>query len=129
MRLLLDTHVFIWAITGSSLIDRRMQDALESPDNLIFISSVTPWEIGIKQALGRLRFPLDLFGEMMDRMGFDVLPILPVHAIAAAVLPRHHNDPFDRMLIAQTVTEDLMLVSADQVFGHYRVPLFGAATA
>ena len=129
MRLLLDTHIFIWAMNGSSLLDRRMQAALELPDNLIFISSVTPWEIGIKQALGRLRFPLHLFDEMMERMGFDVLPIVPAHAIAAAGLPRHHNDPFDRMLIAQTVTEDLMLVSADRVFGHYRVPLMGAATA
>jgi PIN domain nuclease of toxin-antitoxin system len=111
----------------SSRLDRQTQAALASPDNLVLISSVSPWEIGIKQALGRMRFPLDLFDEMIERMGFDVLPILPAHGIVAAGLPRHHNDPFDRMLIAQAMTQDLTLVSADRVFTRYDVPLLGEA--
>lgn len=127
MKLLLDTHIFVWAINETSRLDRRTQAALASPDNLVLISSVSPWEIGIKQALGRMRFPLDLFDEMIERMDFDVLPILPAHGIVAAGLPRHHNDPFDRMLIAQALTQDLTLVSADRVFTRYDVSLLGNA--
>jgi PIN domain nuclease of toxin-antitoxin system len=127
LKLLLDTHIFVWAINETSRLDRRTQAALASPDNLVLISSVSPWEIGIKQALGRMRFPLDLFDEMIERMDFDVLPILPAHGIVAAGLPRHHNDPFDRMLIAQALTQDLTLVSADRVFTRYDVSLLGNA--
>ena len=83
------------------------------------------WEIAIKHALGRLKFPLDRFDDIMRRMGFDPLPILPAHAIAAGALPRHHDDPFDRMLIAQARIETLVLVSGDQAFTRYDVPIFG----
>jgi PIN domain nuclease of toxin-antitoxin system len=104
-----------------------MREALASPDNRVVVSAVTPWEISVKQALGRLEFPLDRFDEIIERMGFDVLAILPAHGIAAGCLPWHHGDPFDRMLIAQALAEGLMLVSADVAFACYGVPVLRAA--
>lgn len=129
MNLLLDTHVFIWALADPSRLDRRVLAALASWEHQIFVSAVTPWEIAIKQASGRLRFPLEHFDNIVDHMGSDILPILPAHGIKAGALPRHHNDPFDRMLIAQALTEDLILVTNDQDILRYNVPVFGASTS
>jgi PIN domain nuclease of toxin-antitoxin system len=97
------------------------------PENRVSISAATVWEIAIKRAIGRLEFPLDRFDEIIQRMSFDMLPIGPAHAIAAAGLPRHHNDPFDRMLIGQAMVENLVLVSRDPAISKYQVPLFGLA--
>ena len=99
--------------------------ALADPRNDVFVSSVTVWEIAIKRALGRLTFPVNEFDEMARRMGFDTLPIMPSHAIAAGDLPPHHADPFDRMLIAQAVVENLLLVTSDHQIGRYDVRIFG----
>lgn len=90
------------------------------------VSTVTAWEIAIKRAVGRLQFPIDTFEDMMREMGFDVLPILPAHAIAAGALPQLHGDPFDRMLIAQARTENLTLVSDDAAVAQYDVALLGS---
>jgi PIN domain nuclease of toxin-antitoxin system len=122
---LLDTHVFIWSISEPNRLGRRTQAALASPGNQVLVSAVSVWEIAIKQALGRLTFPLDRFDEIMQRMGYDVLPVLPAHAIAAGRLPRHHDDPFDRMLIGQARAEHLMLVSTDQFVARYDVAVLG----
>jgi PIN domain nuclease of toxin-antitoxin system len=92
---------------------------LASPDNPAFVSSVTAWEIAIKVAIGRLVFPIDRFDDVARRMGFDILPILPAHAIRAGSLPRHHADPFDRMLVAQAIVENLILVTSDGILGRY----------
>jgi PIN domain nuclease of toxin-antitoxin system len=91
----------------------------------VVVSAVTPWEIAIKQAAGRLQFPLDRFNDTINRMGCDILPILPAHGIAAGALPRHHSDPFDRMLIGQALVESLTLVTSDRAIARYAVPLFG----
>jgi PIN domain nuclease of toxin-antitoxin system len=123
--LLLDTHVFVWAVADPSRLDRHMLAALALPENRVVVSAVTAWEIAIKRAAGRLRFPLDLFDATVDRMGCEILPIWPAHSIAAGALPRHHNDPFDRMLIAQALTEGLTLVTSDQTSRRYDVPVFG----
>jgi PIN domain nuclease of toxin-antitoxin system len=123
--LLLDTHVFIWAVSEPSRLESGMRAALVSADNQILVSAVTPWEIAIKRAAGRLEFPLDLFDSTIERMGCDILPILPAHGIAAGALPRHHGDPFDRMLIAQALTEALTLVTQDHAFLRYNVPVLG----
>jgi PIN domain nuclease of toxin-antitoxin system len=122
---LLDTHVFIWAVSAPSRLDPQTRAAVAAPDNQVFVSAVTAWEIAIKRALGRLKFPIDRFDDILVRMGFDTLPILPAHAIAAGSLPRHHDDPFDRMLIAQARVESLTLVSSDQAVGRYDVPVLG----
>ncbi|WP_428483311.1 type II toxin-antitoxin system VapC family toxin [Rhodopila sp.] len=121
MNLLLNTHVFLWMVAEPSRIDRRILAALASPDNEVIVSAATPWEIAIKQACGRLTFPLERFDEIMQRMGCDMLPILPAHGIAAGSLPRHHADPFDRMLIAQARIETLTLVTHDDAIRRYDV--------
>lgn len=109
-------------------LGHRIEKALISPENRVFVSAVTPWEIAIKQALGRLQFPLDRYGETIDRMGCDSLPILPAHGIAAGALPRHHNDPFDRLLIGQAMVENLTLMTTDPIIAHYDVRVFGPPT-
>jgi PIN domain nuclease of toxin-antitoxin system len=90
------------------------------------VSSATVWEIAIKVAIGRLTFPLDQFDDVMQRMGFETLPVLPSHAIVAGSLPRYHADPFDRMLIAQAMVENLILVTSDGIIGRYDVRILGS---
>jgi PIN domain nuclease of toxin-antitoxin system len=124
LNLLLDTHVFVWAVARPDRLSRVLRAAFASPDHQIVGSAVTPWEIATKQALGRLMFPLDLFDCIIDRMGCDILPIMPSHGIAAGALPRHHDDPFDRMLVAQALTEDLTLATMDEAIVRYEVRVF-----
>ncbi len=104
-------------------MDAVIRDAIVAPENQVLVSSATAWELAIKQARGRLEFPLERFEATMGDMGFDILPILPAHAIAAGALPRHHGDPFDRMLIAQAQVENLVLVTQDTTFSRYDVSL------
>ncbi len=106
-------------------LDAPTRVALAAPENAVFVSAVTAWEIAIKHALGRLKFPIDRFDEVMVRMRFDALSILPAHAVAAGALPRQHDDPFDRMLIAQARVERLVLVSSDEMVARYDVVVFG----
>ncbi len=101
----------------------QIREAIAAPANQVFVSAVTAWEIAIKQALGRLTFPLERFESMLQRMGFDPLPVQPGHGILAGTLPRLHDDPFDRLLIAQALTERLTLVTADEAVRRYDVPV------
>ncbi|MFG1882334.1 type II toxin-antitoxin system VapC family toxin [Micromonospora sp. NPDC049102] len=119
MNLLLDTHVALWAITGDPALGPELLDRLRhEPD--IFLSPVTLWEITIKQSTGKLAGPPDLAERVRD-MGFRELPVTHVHAIAAGRLPSHHRDPFDRMLVAQAITEGLALASRDPSIALYDV--------
>lgn len=127
MRLLLDTHIFIWACVEPerlSLIEQRM---IASPDHQVLVSAATAWEISVKQALGRLDFPVDRLQEFLDGLGFEGLAMSMTHAAAAGRLPRHHEDPFDRMLIAQASIESLTLVSRDRFFARYGLKAVGTA--
>jgi PIN domain nuclease of toxin-antitoxin system len=126
MRLLLDTHTFIWACAEPDKLSRAEQQAIADPDNDVFVSAVTAWEIAIKRALGRLDFPIERFEEFTASMGFEPLPMTVRHAIAAGALPRHHEDPFDRMLIAQARTEGATMMTEDGKFRLYDVALFRA---
>lgn len=119
MTLLLDTHVALWAITGDATLSAEFLHRLRhEPD--IFLSPVSLWEITIKQNVGKLAGPADLAEQVRD-MGFRELPVTHAHAIAAGRLPPHHRDPFDRMLVAQAVTENLALVSRDPSIALYDV--------
>jgi PIN domain nuclease of toxin-antitoxin system len=121
MTLLLDTHIALWAITGDAALDEDFLDRLRhDPD--VFLSPVSLWEITIKQAAGKLAGPVDLAERVRD-MGFQELPVTHSHAIAAGRLPLHHRDPFDRMLVAQAVTESLTLVSRDEAISLYDVDI------
>ncbi|MEU5562187.1 type II toxin-antitoxin system VapC family toxin [Micromonospora musae] len=119
MTLLLDTHVALWAITGDTTLGVEFLDRLRhEPD--IFLSPVSVWEITIKQNAGKLHGPPDLAERVRD-MGFRELPVTHAHAIAAGRLPSHHRDPFDRILVAQAITESLTLVSRDASIALYDV--------
>jgi PIN domain nuclease of toxin-antitoxin system len=119
MSLLLDTHVVLWAIAGDATLGEEFLDRLRhDPD--VFLSPVSLWEITIKQAAGKLGGPADLAERVRD-MGFSELPVAHIHAIVAGRLPPHHRDPFDRMLVAQAVTEGLTLASRDASVALYEV--------
>jgi PIN domain nuclease of toxin-antitoxin system len=125
VRLLIDTHVFIWMTVEPARVRDDARRALAAPANTVFVSAASIWEIAIKRALGRLEFPLEELDMIFARIGFDPLPVTAAHGVVAGSLPRHHADPFDRMLVAQARLEDLVLVSEDRAFPPYGVRLFG----
>lgn len=125
MRLLLDTGAFlVWSIDDDRL-GASARSALAEPTTLVFVSAARVWEIAIKVALGKLEFAAEP-AEEIGANGFAELPVTALHAQAAGRLPRHHDDPFDRMLIAQARLEGLTLVSRDEAFAGYEVPLLRA---
>jgi PIN domain nuclease of toxin-antitoxin system len=121
--LLIDTHIFVWSSSNPSRLTDAQRAAIAGETSTVFVSAVTAWEIAIKAALGRLAFLLNSFETIRVGMGFSPLPITLAHGIAAGGLPRHHGDPFDRMLIAQARSEGLTLVTADRALRRYDVPI------
>ena len=121
MNLLLDTNVLLWWFADSPrLRDEARELIAASP--VVYVSAATTWEIEIKRALGKLTAPVDL-EEALSASHFVPLAITVAHSIAAAKLPRHHDDPFDRMLIAQAITEGLTIVTPDPAFSRYPVSI------
>ena len=100
-------------------------EAVASPENAVFVSAATAWGMSIKSALGKLTVDGDLL-QAIDESGFEHLPITLRHAAAAGGLPRHHRDPFDRMLVAQAGAEGLTIVTRDQRLAAYGVPCLAA---
>ena len=119
-RLLLDTHVLIWAVENSPRLGPDAREFITDPENEVFVSAATIWEIAIKRALGKLSFPADV-GERVRRDGFMELPVTFFHAEQAGGLPRHHGDLFDRMLVAQAQAEGLTIVTEDPLIAQYGV--------
>ncbi len=126
MRLLLDTHAFLWVVGEPERLGPIARAALAEPAEEGFVSVASAWEIAIKVAAGKLEFPAAGFEADVERAGYAQLPILAPHALAAGALPRHHGDPFDRMLLAQARLEGLTLVTSDAAMGPYGVPLLPA---
>lgn len=124
MRLLIDSHVALWWLEDSPKLGVACRGTIVNADE-VYLSVVTPWELDIKKALGKLAFPEDLTPQLLSH-GFSGLPIVMAHAERAAALPLHHRDPFDRMLIAQAQLEQLQLVTADLAFKPYDVDLIEA---
>jgi PIN domain nuclease of toxin-antitoxin system len=124
VRLLLDTHALLWWLADESLTTQA-RDAIADPANLVKVSAASAWEISIKKALGKLAAPDDL-EQQLQTGGFTPLPISIAHGVAAGQLPRHHEDPFDRMLIAQAFAEGLTIVTRDKRFEDYGVALLPA---
>lgn len=118
MNLLLDTHVVLWAFSDPETLSDAVRDAIVDPQNVVAVSAATIWEVEIKRAIGRLTAPPGLTALCAER-GFEDLAITHEHAELAGSLPRHHDDPFDRMLIAQAMIENYDLVTADRTFGRY----------
>ena len=117
--LLLDTHVFLWWRTNDPQLNAEAREAIATAP-IVFVSAASAWEAAIKIAMGRLTLP-EPFSQGVDHSGFRRLAITFEHAEAAAALPRHHGDPFDRMLVAQAQLEGCTLVTHDQLLKPYGI--------
>lgn len=122
--LLLDTHVFLWWQFDLPRLGAPAREAItKAPDT--FVSIASAWEAAIKAGLGRLKIP-ESFASSIEANGFRALPITFEHTERITALPRHHGDPFDRMLVAQAQAEGLILVTGDRHFAAYGVPVIWA---
>ena len=124
MSLLLDTHTVIWFLAGSDRLRAEARAAIESADR-VYVSAATIWEIATKAARGRLETPPDFADRLLE---FGMLPLALEweHGRVAGSLPRHHRDPFDRMLVAQAIVERLTIVTRDPSIALYAVPVLAA---
>ena len=120
MKLLLDTHALLWWLEDDARLDRSAAEAIADAE-FVAVSAASAWEIGIKQAIGKLSGPKDLSAELATN-GFTELQVTGAHALAAGALPPHHSDPFDRMLVAQAGYENIPIVSADSQLDAYGIP-------
>lgn len=125
MRLLADSHVLVWWLDDPSRLSPKARAAIADPENEVFFSAASVWELGLKIARGKLLMPVD-FVDTLRKDGFSDLAVTIDHADASLYLPRHHGDPFDRMLVAQALEEGLVLVSRDGAIADYEVPLLKA---
>ena len=119
MRLLLDTAAVIYAVEFPERLSRRAATAIRNSDNAIELSAVSVTEIAIKAASGKLAFSAVILREAMDDLGIRILPFGADHALRMFGLPRHHNDPFDRQIIAQALSENVSVVTPDDKFKLY----------
>ena len=127
MRVLLDTHIFLWWDSEIRKLSRPVRAAIEDRANDIYFSAASVWEIAVKRARGRLRFGHAAVVDAVAESGFEILPITGSHAEYAGGLPRHHNDPFDRLIIAQTHLEGMVLATRDRIMRRYGVPIIGSS--
>lgn len=125
MRLLLDTHVLLWCLADDPTLPENVRNKVVDSSNSIFVSAASGWEIAIKKALGKLEAPDDL-PEAIALSRFESISITLAHAMKAGFLPRHHDDPFDRMLIAQSILEGCTLVTRDHRINAYGIPILPA---
>jgi PIN domain nuclease of toxin-antitoxin system len=121
VNLLLDTHAFLWWLADDPKLGERARQAIADGSALVHVSAATLWEIAIKQALGKLNVESADLAAEIPANGFVELPITGRHALRAGGLPRHHDDPFDRMLVAQALDEGLTLVTRDPALEAYEL--------
>ena len=126
MRVLIDTHIFLWWDRRLRSISRPLRVAIADEANDIFVSVASIWEIAIKRATGKLSFRYSIV-DAVSALGFEVLPITGSHAEHAGGLPRHHNDPFDRLIIAQAYLEGMVVGTQDRLMRPYGVATLGLA--
>ena len=128
MQLLLDTHAFLWAITDDPRLGQRSRELITTTASRVLLSHVSIWEIAIKHALARADMPLSAAQAIQwaEDCGIELLQLELSHLLTLEVLPLHHRDPFDRMLVAQSISTTLTLLSADGAFAAYGCPLVDA---
>ena len=125
MRLLLDTHLLLWAAGPSPRLSSAARRLIEDPDNALVVSTASLWEVAMKSALRRPNFTFDvlLFRRNLLNNRYEELPVTGEHAVAVAGLPPIHRDPFDRILVAQSIVEGVMLLTSDPRVVQYPAPV------
>lgn len=118
MKLLLDTHLVLWWLASSPSLPRDARSLIRDPENTIFVSAVSLWEIWLKQSVGKLRLPVNFLEELASE-SFESLPLTAAQTARIRHLAWVHRDPFDRMLVAQAQAENLVLLTANQVLAGY----------
>ena len=127
MKLLIDTHAFLWLMGEPEKLSRKALEACKDRGNELYLSVVSAWEIEIKLQLGKLRLGLPLrtiIGQQQEKNALQILPVKLEHVLALRDLPAHHTDPFDRLLIAQAQVEEAHVVTSDPLFAKYSVKLW-----
>lgn len=123
MKLLIDTHILLWAVADAAKLSEAARQALKTTSNEVFVSAASIWEIAIKRAVGKLKAP-DGIMDALALMSIRLLPIEARHAWAVQDLPRLHGDPFDRLLVTQAKLEDLTLMTRDKKLADYGVAVW-----
>jgi PIN domain nuclease of toxin-antitoxin system len=118
VRILLDTHLLLWWLEANPSLSAQARKMISDPENTVFVSAVSLWEIWLKQSLGKLRLPAD-FSERLAAESFECLPLTGSQTSQVSLLPWRHRDPFDRMLIAQAQVENLVFLTVDEVLAAY----------
>lgn len=125
MQQLIDTHILIWFLEGNNLLSKSHRQIIADSQNDVFVSIASLWEIAVKISIGKLILTKSLADVIKQITVEDIkiLPITPEHILQVSILPFHHRDPFDRIIIAQAQIENLSLISADQEFANYGISL------
>jgi len=125
MRLLIDTHILIWFLEGSKLLSKSRRQIIANQQNDIFVRIASLWEMAVKISIGKLTLAHSLAAviKQIAAQDIEILPITPEHALQVFILPFHHRDPFDRIIIAQSQIENLTIMTGDNDFGSYSVKL------
>ncbi len=125
MEFLLDTHTFLWFASGDEKLPIHIQDKIKNLKNSCFVSVASMWEISIKQRLGKLNSTLsiDKLFKLAEQNQIEIIQINSEHLMKLSKLPLHHNDPFDRLIISQSIAEKLILISKDTEFAQYQIKL------
>jgi len=125
LKLLLDTHTFIWFINGDDRLSTTAKNEISKPSNLKYISIASIWEMAVKISLGKLKinYPFKDIFQQIEENGFEILTVIFNHTDVLSQLEFHHRDPFDRMLIAQGISEKMAIISKDEMFRKYGVKI------
>lgn len=123
MHCLLDTHTLIWFLNGDDKLSPKAKNTIEDPENSNFISVATVWELAIKLSLDKIKFQngFKKFLDLLDDNGFDIIPISFDHVLTVSSLEFIHRDPFDRLIVAQSITEDFIIITKDEYIRKYNV--------
>jgi len=128
MRLLLDTHVFLWWVMDHPSLTSKARSAIENENHACLLSMASCWELAVKTSLGKLDLGVRLEKFLPEQLAINQIQLLPVelrHTLRVIDLPWHHRDPFDRLLVAQCQAEGLTLISADATMSRYGIPVMG----
>ena len=123
MRLLLDTHVLVWCLSGDRKLPPATAELIRDPATDVYFSAVSLWEVAIKSALGKMRADANAMLTYLVDEGFKEIPVMARHTVETVTLPMHHRDPFDRLLVAQSRLESLRLLTNDKVMALYGEPV------